>query len=106
MQSSLFVSYFMKPAIKPGHLAVLAIYICSCLGLFVVCLSEVSAMDETVLPAPIPRGRWKEDWSILPVPDLTLDDPSLYFKRVPLNESGTNYMSFGGEYRLAYEIHL
>ena len=62
-------------------------------------------MDETVLPAPIPRGRWKEDWSILPVPDLTLDDPLLFFKRVPLNESGTNYMSFGGEYRLAYEIY-
>jgi hypothetical protein len=59
---------------------------------------------------PRPRARWSEDWSTLGNPAPFLDTetpPSDEFwrpiKYIPLNESGESYLSFGGEFRLAYE---
>lgn len=66
------------------------------------CEEVVSSSD---LPTYIPRGRWSEDWSVLNDPDRTIDNSWLPLKHITLNEDGTNYLSLGGEYRLAYESY-
>jgi hypothetical protein len=75
------------------------------LSLFMVCQVEAAPITDSaaVLPAPIPRARWSEEWLILRDTTPTYEDPSLPFKYIPLNESGTNYLSLGGEFRFAYE---
>ena len=56
-------------------------------------------------PTYLPRARWSEDWSVLNDPDRTIDNSWLPLKHITLNEDGTNYLSLGGEYRLAYESY-
>ena len=58
-----------------------------------------------VLPAPIPRARWSEDWSILQYTPQPQESFTGRFKSVELNADGSNYVSFGGEYRATYEIY-
>ena len=76
-------------------------------------LSQTAASNLDVKrPKPIPRARWSEDWSTfgdmapLLYPEVTSTnnfwDPIKY---IPLNESGESYLSFGGEFRLAYEVY-
>jgi len=60
---------------------------------------------EQPLPTLSPRQRWSEDWSVLNEPDRLDNDSWLPMKHITLNESGTNYLSLGGEYRLAYESY-
>jgi hypothetical protein len=83
--------------------------ICACLGLSSTPSIVIAAEAESalVLPSPIPRARWSEDWSFLRGTDgyaeVFYEDPSLHYKYVPLNESGSNYINFGGELRFTYE---
>jgi hypothetical protein len=53
------------------------------------------------LPTYMQRARWSEDWSVVNDPDTTIDHSWLPLKYFSLNEDGTNYLSLGGEYRLA-----
>ena len=57
--------------------------------------AEASAAPE--MPAYISRARWSEGWSILSSPDPDYDDSTLSFKNIRLDDSGENYLSFGGE---------
>jgi hypothetical protein len=76
--------------------------------IFPAALAE-SAPDPTaadsILPSPIPRARWSEDWAILGSEEHLYEQLALPFKRVPLSEDGSSYMSFGGEFRLNYESY-
>ncbi len=71
---------------------------------------DVAAQDP-VEPAYAPRARWSEDWSSLRdfSPLVETETPSAEqptsFKYIPLDDSGESYLSFGAEYRLAYEIY-
>jgi len=57
-------------------------------------------------PKPILRARWSADWSVLrDEAPLTSDDSWRPYKFIPLNKSGDTYLSFGGEYRFAYEVY-
>ena len=67
--------------------------------------SLAAAEPESILPSPIPRARWSEDWSILGADDHRYESLSLPFKRIPTNKDGTGYLSFGGEFRLNYEMY-
>jgi len=89
------------------HFKKVTVNVCVWLSILIACQIEAEPVTDTdsdiVLPAPVGRARWGEDWSViryLPLPD---EDPSLIFKYIPLNESGTNYLSFGGEFRFTYE---
>jgi hypothetical protein len=89
-----------------SHQRIITTCACGCLSLLMLSQAEAAAMDtdsDMVLPSPIPRSRWGEDWSILRGDKVYYEDPSLSFKFVPLNKSGSNYISFGGEYRFADE---
>jgi len=93
---------------KP-HFQKISIHACIWLSLFIACQIEAEPVTDidtdisTVLPAPVGRARWGEDWSVLQNIPLSHEDPSLAIKFIPLNESGTNYLSLGGEFRFAYE---
>ena len=70
----------------------------------------VSGVPFNDQPRPVPRERWSEDWSILrnvaPLRDTAPPASAGFWqpiKYIPLNDSGDSYLSFGGEYRLAYE---
>lgn len=55
-------------------------------------------------PEPVRRARWSEEWSAPPENVLLLSDSAWRPpKYVPLGKSKEAYLSFGGEYRLAYE---
>jgi hypothetical protein len=57
-------------------------------------------------PDPVRRARWSEEWSAPPENVLLLSgDEWRPPKHIPLGKSGEAYLSFGGEYRLAYEIY-
>jgi hypothetical protein len=86
------------------------------LTITIILLIWTSAMAESdpawERPKPIPRSRWSEDWAIprdpaplRDIPTPTSDDFWRPIKYIPLNESGDRYLSFGGEYRLAYEMY-
>ena len=91
------------------HLQKIPIYACIWLSLFIACQIEAEPVADidtdigTVLPAPVGRARWGEDWSVLRDSPLPHEDPSLAIKFIPLNKSGTNYLSLGGEFRFTYE---
>ena len=51
------------------------------------------------------RARWSEDWSLTNDPDRAIENIRFPLKHVKLNKKGTNYLSLGGEYRLAYESY-
>jgi hypothetical protein len=87
------------------HIQRIIIYVCGLLCLMLACQigAEQVADSEIALPAPVGRARWGEDWSVLRYVPLSYEDPSLAFKYIPLNESGTNYLSLGGEFRFTYE---
>jgi hypothetical protein len=73
---------------------------------FALLLSPEHGRSEEVvgdsdLPTYIQRARWSEDWSVLNDPDSIIDHSWLPLKYFSLNEDGTNYLSLGGEYRLA-----
>lgn len=57
-------------------------------------------------PRPTLRARWTEDWSVLrdaaPLSD-SVSRPWRRIKYIPINDSGSSYLSFGGETRLAHE---
>jgi len=55
-------------------------------------------------PKPVNRARWSEEWSAPPENVLLVSDDSWRPpKFIPLGKSGEAYLSYGGEYRLAYE---
>jgi hypothetical protein len=62
-------------------------------------------------PKPVPRARWSEDWSVLrevPLRDtMPSTEPGFLrpIKYIPLTKSGNCYLSFGGEYRIAFEMY-
>ena len=89
------------------HFKKIAISLCLWLIFFIACqikAEPVSNSDTDIaLPEPIGRARWGENWSILRNVPSYYEDPSLAFKYIPLNKSGTNYLSFGGEFRFTYE---
>jgi len=91
------------------HLQKIPIHACIWLSLFIVCQIEAEPVTNidtdigAVLPAPVGRARWGEDWSVLHNIPLSHEDPSLAIKFIPLNKSGTNYLSLGGEFRFVYE---
>ena len=72
---------------------------------------QVVPAQDPIEPAPAPRARWSEDWSSLrDFSPLDEDAPSYdsapsWFKYIPFGDSGESYLSFGAEYRLAYEIY-
>jgi len=74
---------------------------------------NISAEERTSEePAPVLRARWSEDWSILrdpaPIDESSTSITPRFLRRLkflPLNEEGDIYLSFGGEYRLAYELY-
>jgi hypothetical protein len=86
---------------------------CYCLMLtFTFLFSAIAAVADSVVPKPVQRARWSEDWSVQH--DLAplrheqgqvAKDSWQPFKYIPLNERGDSYLSFGGEYRLAYELY-
>src|SRR5436305_13338046 len=47
--------------------------------------------------------RWEEDYSYLKSPDARGKDPFDPIKFVPLNTSGSAYLSFGGQVRERYD---
>jgi hypothetical protein len=62
-------------------------------------------ITEQPLPAFSLRHRWSEDWSVVNTPDRAVETTWLPYKYIPLNDGGTNFVSLGGEYRLAYESY-
>lgn len=91
------------------HLQKMPIHACIWLSLFIACQIEAETVTDidtdigTVLPAPVGRARWGEDWSVIHYLPHSNEDPSLIFKYIPLNESGSNFLSLGGEFRFTYE---
>jgi len=82
--------------------------LCSVLAPESVAQSPTSAttpQPETILPSPIPRARWSEDWSILGADDQRYESLALPFKRIPLSENRVSYLSLGGEFRINYEMY-
>jgi len=61
--------------------------------------------DFTDLPTFTLRARWSEDWAVLNDPDRRNQSSWLPLKHITLGENETNFLSLGGEYRLAYESY-
>jgi hypothetical protein len=81
------------------------------LGAAMIALPDFASAEEEEerpwkSPEPVKRARWSEEWSAPPENVLLLsDDTWRPPKHIPLGKTGEAYLSFGGEYRLAYEIY-
>ena len=87
------------------YFQITGLLLCGWLSFFVINQVEAGSITDfaEALPSPMPRARWSEEWLILRDTTPSHEDPSLAFKYIPLNKSGTNYLSLGGEFRFAYE---
>ncbi len=93
---------------EPIYLRVLFGVYC-CTFLLIPRTSQAEPESESLLQQPLPsfsmRNRWSEDWSVVNDSYRVIDNSRLPYKHISLNDTGTSYLSLGGEYRLAYESY-